>query len=633
MITATQNVTDLDDFLANDQQTVKNSKSSVKAKPVKKQRLSDYNITSTSTALSRHAKEKLEIYLKRSPQYKIIESQLKLLTLEYQKYKSLGKQDLCDRTQVMLIELTGNKNKFIKLYKNNNWKADKEKNMASIEASPELKLLKEKRKQLETQISLINPLSLISKLRDYRKMLNINERFEDELELDIDDVLDNPVVTGKNLKQEYYNFCGHIAELLDISAVEVSEMNLKRLLDLLKSKISQETINNLKSELDIVKFEASTEISKIKGYEDITNIIFDIFDFDTVPEEQPKEMLAASNVDYVKAIAYNQCIKLNMLHNIDDAIAYGLMGLSIAIDKWYKIQKLKDSAVTFNGFAQVYITNNIRKGLIELGSGGMLNKSSLATAIHKRKKYFEAFIASNPELKDIPEELLESMVDGLLDDKPATVITEGSYADMVGGQQGENADIWANAVVSDMNDAKFIESKLEYENLLKSFKGLFGLFEVKTNKDTGLKQITNTKLFDKYDYKLFKLCYGLEFKREVNTTEGDKVADRYNQSDIADIMSAFYAANGIKNKTFSQAAINYRISQLNEKIKAAIEDNPKLKLAFEHIYNYFLSNTEALNLLSNNREEIDMNIDDKVLQDEDSSNLLNTKLVSNFKNY
>lgn len=585
-------------------------------------------LASASDCLTKNARKSLEYYLRKSPQVRVLDKQIDLLKEEALNYKSAGKKDLFQKTQDMLVQLTQNRNKFVKIYKQKDYKKVKSETDIKIMNSDELKELKSIQKALEKEFRNTNPNSIITRLNEYRDLLKKNSfeaidfEEDDDSIVDIDEVLDNEEMDALDEKKlpidkKYRKLVQLISDKIGITPAEVDNTKSSQLLTMLKAVTNMDEVAQIRKELDDVKFETSNEIAKLRGNEDITNIMFEIFDFETVPEQQPKEMLAASNVGYVKAVAYSQCMKLNMLHNLDDAVAYGLLGLSIAIDKWYNIQKLKDSAASFNGFAHLYVLNSIKKGLYELTSGGVLNKSSIATFMHKRAKAIDAFLQSNPDLKDIPSDMLENFVEGTFDNI-GQVMTEGEYTDMIGGADGENnGDIWANAASSNLNDEKFMESKLEYENLIKSIKALFSLFETKTRED-GSKFNTKWKLFSKYEYKLFKLAYGLEYKT-TNVDGKTTVKDNYNQTEIAQIMQDFYRANGATNKTFSQGGINYQLQQLELKIKAALDEHPALKAGFEYIYNYWAANSQDMSLLSNSREKLDIEFVDSSLKGKSES--------------
>ena len=576
----------------------------------------DFNLPSTSDALTANAKRKLENYLKKSPQYKTLTIQIDLLSEELLAYKNAGRKDLFEKTQEMLKELTVTRSKFVKLYKEKDWKSEKEAVNEKISTSPLLKELKLKRKELELQYSLINPASLVAKVREFREMLNINDKFNDftsvididDVIVDIDDVIDD---TNFTFQQQYDNLCGVISDLIHISVKEIQEMSTNNILKALKVEVEEEEIQKIKDALEQIKFDTSTEMSKIRGAEDITNVMYDIFDFEIVDEKQPKEMLAAANIGYVKAVAYNQCRKLNMIRNYDDATAYGLMGLTVAINAWYKIQKIKDSPVSFTGFANQYVTNAIKRGLYELGTSGTISPSVVANMIFYRKQKFDNFLKTNPELKDVPKEIIESLIDGL-EDKPKyipSVTTESDINGNIGEGQEIESDYWANSTKSDLNDETFIEIKHEYEHLLKSLKDLFGMFQTKVDKETGIKFETEYKIFDKYDYKLFRLLYGLEFKREALNEKKTSVNNLHTQEEMGVILANYYKANGIPCEPLSQPAIADRKLKLDKKLKAIMEENPSIKAGLQRLMYFCEANRTTIQSLSNKREEAEITKD------------------------
>ena len=557
-----------------------------------------------SVMLSKNAKSKLEMYLKRSTPYKILNSQIDILNVEFENYKKIGETELAEKTKLLLSDLTQKRTKYTKLYKKklNPESDDKIKN--DIKNSDKIKVLNERLEFLKSQYTKINPNSIIHEVIKYRKYLGIDKyNISEPLDTDVDDFDEyiNTETDSKETKlnlfqQQYSNLCGDIADMLDLTVDEILQMPTAKIQKLLSKNKDSEKIGSITAEINQIKFDIASEINVLKGFEEITNVIYEIFDFEDAPENEPKDMLASANVEYVKSCAYNACKKINGLEHIEDAIAYGLMGLSLAINKWYKIQKLKDSAVSFQGFASIYIMGEIQKGLLELGSGGTINKSSIASNLHYRKKQMEAFMELNPDLRDLPQEIIETIID-FKEEKPASVITEGTYSAIVGGED-ENADIWANVSVSD--DDKFIYAKAEYEDFLKSLKVLFSLFETKVDKKTGIREITQKKLFDKFDYKLFKLALGLECKQEIIDGKLTKIA--YTQEEMGTILSQYYASFGSTNMSFSQPAIKYRLTQIWEKIKKAISEYPSIKTGFEYLINY--AGTEINNVLSDNREEI-----------------------------
>ena len=603
MATKNQQIVDIDTYLDSNEIIAQEIpvELDVKEKKVKRPKnetLKDkFNLPTTSVALSQHARKKLESYLKKTSQYKILDEQIKLLLEEYGNYKTLGNNELMTKTSEIIIDLSDKKKKFVKLYKNiNTPKDEKEKSEISekLKTSEKLNELKDSLKNLETEFNNYNTNSLAYKIYEYRKMLNILNLKDEEQNFIDDD--DEPVEfdtfieekTNGVTKQEYINLCGHIADIVDLTPGEIMKMPTNEIKKLLKTYSPD--LTKVREAIYRKKIEINNESNKIKGNEDITEIIFNIFDLDTVPESQPKEMLAAANISYVKALAYNTCNKLSMLHYFDDAVAYGLVGLTVAINRWYKIQKFEDTVISFNGFASIDILGSIKKGLYELNTGGRISGSVMATIEHKRNKQIKAYLENNPELKDVPRELLDNLLDGVIDDKVEAPITESQYSSIVGGEESSNnADIWAN--IAKYEDEKMLMGKLD---LINSLKALFGLFQNQTSSESGAKKIFEKPIFDKYDYKLFKLLFGFEYKKETLGDGKSTKNTNYNQDEIGQIMVDYYKANGIE-KTFTQSAISTRVKSLMERLKECVEKYPVIKSSLQFI---------AINSASNNLDSV-----------------------------
>lgn len=584
------------------------------------EREKDTIIGTASNAISRHAKEKLESYIKRSPQYKVLEKQIELLEAELKEYSAIKNKELANKTRELIKSLKENKNKFVKIYQQKNYKIDKEEQTEKIKNSELLKKLKEERKELEAEFKEINPNSIVTKLKSYRDAINLRSK-DDRLKtddfqnyfddfdnysesneiLDFDDFVDD--LPNNILDQEYKNFIGDVSEMIDVLPSELLKMNLSQVKNLLVENTSQERLDEITKRLNENKFEAANEMSRLKGTSDITNIMFEIFDFETVPEQQPKEMLAAANVEYVKSIAYSMATKRNLMHQFDDIMAYGFLGLSLALDKWYSIQKITNSPVSFQGFSHSYIANNIKKGIWDLNSKGTGTGNSLATLQTKIDEQFTNFLKGNPELKDLPRDVIESMIDGLegsIKSAP-TVITEGAYTDMVGGSDMEGgSDIWANVASDNVND---VEEQQETIRLFNAFKSLFDLFETKKDSTTGELYTTNKKLFNKYEYKLFKLIFGLEYKTEL--TGGKNTRCLFKQEEIREILLNYYKENNemflLKSGDLSQSAISTRIDELKKKIQKVLKTKPSLQEAFDYmwynsakLYNHIIENVNEI---------------------------------------
>lgn len=574
-------------------------------------------------ALNTSANNTLKSYISKSPKYIVINQQLTVLKEKAIEYKKGGNIEAFEYCMQQVKELLNTKKKFENIAREKT-KVQIDEQNENIKNSEVLKELKAERIELESEYSNLNPLSIVTKIQNLRKRLKFKEDVFDEYiddsneneddnvididSEDIDSIIDNEI-KEKTLKDTYWELCERIEELTGVDAIQINTMSPNKINNLLKESLTEKDwnrIDELKSSLQINKMESSSEIKHLKGYNDVIDIIFDIFDFQSDNEQisqyteaHSKNMLAASNVPYVEKIAYNVCSKLNMLHYFSDAVSYGLVGLSLAINKWYSIQKLKDRALSFEGFAHMYIINTMRRGLYQLSSGGMISASVWATNEHYKNKNYEFWVNNNKELKDLPKQMIEDLISGTETETGPNTMTESTFKSMVGGEDGDDADIWANAIADKGDTNSYAENKMEYENLVKSLKALFNMFDYKIDNKTGIKEITNKKIFNKYDYRLFLLEFGLMTKFDPETGKERP----YTQPEIAEELRLYYAADGIK-KTFTQPAISDRRKKLLEKIKRIMNENPSIKQGFEYLMYYMAANRNDMKVISDSREEL-----------------------------
>lgn len=634
-----------------------------KAKP-KKQVVKKSAIDKDKSAADKlmyDANSKLNYYLKKSPQFQIIEKQLAILRNEAKNYKKNGSFENLEKTQAIIDELVLRKKDLKTIFKtgDNSDATKKAELIQEVKKSPIIKELNQRKKELQIQLKNNTPSYLVGELKKFRYQLDMSDKFsgeEDVMEFDEfinDSKITDDLVNATRLQQDYYDFCGKIADIINWDINEVIDGTLSHIKIALDSVLTES--ENIKNAIRKVEQQISNEKAAIYGSTKVTDLLFDIFDFknDETEGKVPKEILAASNINLVKSIAYNVCIKNGSLNHLDDAISAGLLGLTVAINSWYEAQKMADSALTFKGFANVYIHNSIQRDLLALMSGGRISGSTLATMHTLNKKKVEDFVKHNPEFEDIDNSVLGEMLAAYDDSfkSVGTTVTETQFSNSVAGDEGDSSEVWMNAATNEEDDYDLIESKIEYEKMLLSIKDLLNLFEHKKDKKSGLLEITNQKIFDKYDKQLFLMYFGLVHKLEKNNPD-DKVMKpkvlasfdtgeevkmnalpgEFSQEEMA--MELFEM--GLRNREgnpISQAAISDRIRVLLNKLKFAIDNNPKLKAGFEYFFNYWQQNKRALEKLSNSREEIGMKIDRDELREifGNDDDALNTQLSDGTK--
>lgn len=659
---------DLEDPIVEQKQKPKKSTSSRKLLHPDKERES----RPTNPLLS-DANTTLEIHLKKTPQFKVLNEQLNLLKLERINYKKIGDDENIKKTELLIKLLSDKRVEYRNIFKNRNYKKEKEENVQKLADSPELKVLYAKKKELQENLKLVTPRWYVNRIVEYREQLSlrgeyITDNFDTPEVVDFLEDLDSPDLSNKQIEedmnfsvkiseeddksllQDYTDFCGRVSriindfvnsyetELQKTSTQDIMDITSNKLVTILGRVFGQKS-KAIKEELTRIQIEASQERDAVSGVNNVTDIIFETFDISS-EEKAPKEILASTNIPLVMGIAKNICGKYNCFDKYDDAVSYGLLGLTVAINKWYQLQQLQDSALSFRGFSNIYISTTIQKGLLELQSGGTISGNRMADIYSRNNTKLKSFIEYNPEFKDWDKDTLRDLVCGLDDDK----VSISTQSDIIGAassnDETDDADIWANMGVSkNTYNENYVDCKIEYENLIKSLKFLLGLFKSKTNTITGEKENTSKKLFDKYDLEIFLLYFG--FKTKPFATEETKTGatkNYYNLTEICKYMEEFYAKDGIQ-KTFTNGALKDnrpghigRIDLIIKKLQNALVEYPQIKAGLEFTFNYINTHKEEMDYFSNNMEEIGTTLEHNAIAEEYSEDEeILTKQLANGK--
>lgn len=577
-----------------------------------------------SSKIANDAKSTLSFYINKIPDVKIIDKQIELLKKEMVVYAKNGSTDNYEKSKTFLTELIEKRDNINRIFSRKGYSVkDANRRAETIERvknSPELKALKIRQTQLEKQLKETNPNSIMGNYNRIKKQMKLIESINNDEILELDDFVDLPEgATLSQLEQEHYDYSLFIGKIINKKIVEINAMKASEIHALLKENLKNNNI--VKEELTKVKMEASHIKNKLSETVTVTEIIHNIFDFknDTTGGKIPKEILASTHVGLVNAIAYKVAVQQGKLHELNDAVCGGLLGLTVAINKWYVMQKLSDTPLSFQDFANLHILNYAKRALYELGTTGTTGSGKATLDTHEKQKFAD-FVKYNPQFADMDKNVLIDMLDSIdSSNKSIKVVTETDYNAIVGGED-DSADIWSlNSFDSNGYDAD--EARENYTRLIRSIGKLMELFETKENNKTGLAEVTSKRMFDKYDRKIFMMYFGIDFKRDRNDTDSTaKVKSEYTQEEMAAEIEAMFRVDGQLNregqpKTMSQPALNARITKILKNLKTAMDFNAELKAGFEYLYNYYLANKEALVDMSNYREEIGISIDREDLRE------------------
>lgn len=501
---------------------------------------------------------------------------------------------------------------------------------SSRKSSPEVVAAQYKLDCIKAQMREKSPSYLVNQMRELREQMRLRDLFITESVPDFDELFDNDgfdenedsmfecdsideniTETVKDeqafdncpdriLMSKYNNLCLKIAELLNCTQNEVYDTKLGTLMVQLKNCLTGKDDELLEqySQAQLELMTARSALSR-ESY-GVCEYIYDHYDLNNpVEETKVRELLASIYIRVVKGIAYNIVSKRNKLHMYEEAVGYGLVGLTMAINKWVARQKSEPKVcIEFKGLCNTFVANAIKSGFTELVSLGTASTSHIQHQSIILNKRIDNFIRFNPQFKNADrEELMEMLADDDSFVGRVSFMYESTYDDISATNQRDEGELWT--IVTKSNDSleQYTESKHDYQLLIKSIKELLNLFETTKDVKTGETRSNGRKLFDRYETRLFEMTFGFVWKKNSMLTGNGQ----YNQLDMANELKRMYAEQGI-NKTFTQPAVASRINTLKKKIQFAVENNKKLKRAFEYIQKRWNEDPEYLLMISNERE-------------------------------
>lgn len=507
------------------------------------------------------------------------------------------------------------------------------------QSSPEILAAQYKIDCIKNEMRKNSPSYMVSQLRELREQMNLRDLYCNENEIpDLDDLFESektgfsgkyleedldeeiPAVISEDVEEnsselescpnqilinKYNRICNEIADKLDCTPDEISEMKLGTILSMLKNAMPENDENLVKkyNEAHLELMNARSKQSKSDSNYGICEFIYDNYNLeDEKDEKKVRELLASIYIRIVKGIAYNVVSKRNKLNLYEEAVGYGLVGLSMAINKWVSRQKSEPNVVIeFKGLCNSFVVGSIKTGLTELLSLGTASASHIQHQAIEMNKRIDNFLKYNPEFKNVDKEELTQM---LSDDDSfvgrVNFVYESTYDDISksSAKSSDNTELWDIVTRSKENLESYTESKNDYQLLIRSIKQMLNLFETEKDEKNGQTYQNGKKLFDRYETRLFEMTFGFVWKKNSRLSGNGQ----FTQSEMGEELRKMYAEQGI-NKTFSQPAITSRINTLKKKIQFAVENNKKLKRAFEYIKKRWDENPEYMNMISNEHEE------------------------------
>lgn len=570
--------------------------------PTKTVQLRDTDLNH-SEYLKIYSAKNMERYINELPSSKIVKQQIQILKEKIKTYSVSGESEIVTKLTYNLEQLQ-NVSKKLKDITKKKTNEEIQDTQEKIKNSVEIKEIRAKQKEISDKLKTMRPGAIantVKKLRNAVSVLDSIKEYDDEApenfdDIDLDIESDDDLKSANDKLTECYEL---IADILDISVREASRIPTGSIAHYIKKAYSQEQLDEisaLEKELKEQKVKANAEMKRLKGYRDISDVMFSVFGgYEEMTEEEEadaKNMIASSQIPYIQAIAYNMCSKINKLKYLDDVVSVGLLRFSMKLNEWFEMQKNVGGAIDITDFVSADIIGDMKKHIFELSNGGTISGTNAATEDHFYRQTRKDVIT---ELQKIGLPLNDKLIETLVSDKiygsaKRTITSESDYKSAVGGDDAAKVDAWSligSGDGSGQDRDSMAENTLVYESLVSAIKSLVNLFvtDEKTNK--------KKKVFDAIDYQLFLMRYGLKTKPN---------GEMYIQSEMGDVIAKMGKLNSSGMK-ISQSAISSRLKMMDEKLNLALLQNPQIKKALGAIYVSVQQNPNAMRLLSNSRDE------------------------------
>lgn len=629
-----------------------------------------------SARLKRDTTEVKKYYVKKVPEYKTISTQIELLEKERDNYAmySSGTADRVLKCNEIINELIQTKQNIDKAFDLRPYTtADRElteEKRKSLRSNPEYQALIKKSKDLNESLLENSASEKMTRLRELRKTRKLLSEISEPVTLE-DELAGN--TSTSYIDEEYMQYCGELARIIN-EHIQIYVSSHQEQIDYIASKDPEQltpaekaydtktipgldeiyldyinldayTISNLKAETinkmlkgiyDTKRILIKDEIATVRhqinfkkqeimqGGDSVSKYLIDMFDFsdETKDDEsfKSKEVVAAVNAEFASKIAYQVASSAGQLHNLDEAIAGAMFGLSLAIDVWFKIQKeVPTTPQDFNHLLYMYAKPEAKKALMTL-SNVMASGSTIANASFQHKKQVEALIRSQPSLKHLPREMVVDMVESAMSDSNysnlKSTVSESVLANTIGGEDGDSVDVWSH--VGGSEDIDMVEAQNYYKQVINSISALLNEFDVQESKSGDLYS-KNSQMFDAYDRIILLMKFGFTYDfmyqdlsdsterkglRIDNTNEAGIRMEATNAECVEACIRYAEMIGDESKMSLSTAAVSTRYNKMmKEKLPLLMKYKPELKEGLKYMLIWIKANPEAIKRMSEFREE------------------------------
>jgi DNA-directed RNA polymerase specialized sigma subunit len=177
-----------------------------------------------------------------------------------------------------------------------------------------------------------------------------------------------------------------------------------------------------------------------------------IIDYDPV---KVKNLVTVAHINLVIKIAKRICMSLNQLHNLNDAIGFGTLGLTEAVNAWEMYQAKRNVHIPIDTFIKARVNKEIIGGLSTLTSGGLISKGSRNANKRQIESGIFDMLVEQPYLDNfLSKEDLETyyMMYNGIGEKRVSIAHQSSFSR--DGDDGEEYNAFETAISSSKDRAQ-----------------------------------------------------------------------------------------------------------------------------------------------------------------------------------
>jgi DNA-binding NarL/FixJ family response regulator len=127
-----------------------------------------------------------------------------------------------------------------------------------------------------------------------------------------------------------------------------------------------------------------------------TGVTRQILEYDPV---KVKNLIVMAHINVVIALARQYCLRYGTLHLLNDAVGFGTVGLTLAVDAWQTAQQSRNYNVPIDSYIKSRVMMEIKAGMSEMTSGGVVKYGAKYNKNAREKDLIMEFKLQHPNIE------------------------------------------------------------------------------------------------------------------------------------------------------------------------------------------------------------------------------------------